>query len=86
MRVLSSHIEVKDNHFAMPLGKTDLLKAPDHFPPAVTRYTLKEMSLVWYMYGGRDFASSPPSQSMIYIYYILYTYTIHIPYTNYSIL
>lgn len=51
-------ISVIDNHFAMPLGKTDQLKAPENFPLAVYRYTLREMSLVWHMYGGNDFSSS----------------------------
>ncbi|ELU17929.1 hypothetical protein CAPTEDRAFT_154368 [Capitella teleta] len=64
VRLLTSKpIEIRDHHFAMPLGKADLLKAPDHFPNAVLRYTLKEMSVVWYMYGGRDFESSPPSEN-----------------------
>ncbi|CAH1792670.1 unnamed protein product [Owenia fusiformis] len=48
-------ISIKDNYFTMPMGKTDQLKAPEHFPSAVYRYTLKEMSLVWCMYGGSDF-------------------------------
>ena len=58
IRVLHQEpIQVVDNHFSLPLGKTDQLKAPEHFPPAVQRYTLKEMSLVWYMYGGSDFST-----------------------------
>ena len=47
-----------DNHFHMPLGQTDQLRSPENFPGAVLRYTLREMSLVWYMYGGHDFESS----------------------------
>lgn len=42
----------------MPVGKTDLLKPPKHFPPAVLRYTLCEMTLVWHIYGGNDFQST----------------------------
>lgn len=53
-------LRVVDNHFSVPLGKTDLLKAPRHFPPAILRYTLCEMTLVWHMYGGKDFGSSQP--------------------------
>ncbi|XP_034941345.1 autophagy-related protein 2 homolog B [Chelonus insularis] len=49
------YIRVVDNHFSVPLGKTDLLKAPKHFPAAILRYTLCEMTLVWHMYGGTDF-------------------------------
>ena len=63
IRVLTSDpISVIDDHFSRPLDKTDQLKAPEHFPPAVYRYTLREMSLVWYMYGGKDFHSSPRSK------------------------
>lgn len=51
-------IRVMDNHFSIPLGKTDLLKAPKHFPAAILRYTLCEMTLIWHIYGGRDFSSS----------------------------
>lgn len=40
------------------MGKTDLLKPPKHFPPAVLRYTLCEMTLVWHIYGGYDFQST----------------------------
>lgn len=56
-------IEIKDNHFSQPTGKTDLLKAPDHYPTADYRYTLKELTVVWYMYGGRDFSDAPKSTS-----------------------
>ena len=54
-------LRIIDNHFAIPLGKTDLLKAPRHFPPPVLRYTLCEMSLIWHMYGGKDFEVSQSS-------------------------
>ncbi|XP_015509682.1 autophagy-related protein 2 homolog B [Neodiprion lecontei] len=50
-------IRIVDNHFSIPLGKTDLLKAPKHFPPAILRYTLCEMTLIWHMFGGKDFGS-----------------------------
>lgn len=48
-------IHVLENHFAVPHGKTDLLKPPKHYPAPVMRYTLREMSVVWHMYGGHDF-------------------------------
>ncbi|XP_029036559.2 autophagy-related protein 2 homolog B [Osmia bicornis bicornis] len=54
-------LRIIDNHFAVPLGKTDLLKAPRHFPAPILRYTLCEMTLIWHMYGGKDFEK--PSQS-----------------------
>jgi autophagy-related protein 2 len=48
-------IRIIDNHFSAPHGKPDLLKAPHDFPMAVQRYTLCEMTLVWHLFGGRDF-------------------------------
>ncbi|XP_012275672.1 autophagy-related protein 2 homolog B isoform X2 [Orussus abietinus] len=48
-------LRIVDNHFSVPLGKIDLLKAPKHFPLPVLRYTLCEMTLVWHIYGGKDF-------------------------------
>ncbi|XP_058807955.1 autophagy-related protein 2 homolog B isoform X2 [Phymastichus coffea] len=55
-----SHESVKiiDNHFAVPASKRDLLKPPKNFPNAVMRYRLREATLVWHMYGGKDFAES----------------------------
>jgi len=59
IRMLTSEpIVVIDNYFRTPIGKTDMLKAPDHFPCPVYRYALSEISIVWSMYGGRDFESS----------------------------
>lgn len=59
IRLLTAEpVAVIDNHFRIPIGKTDMLKAPDHFPCPVYRYTLSEISVVWSMYGGRDFESS----------------------------
>ena len=53
-------IRIVENHFSIPLGKTDLLKAPKHFPLPVLRYTLCEMNLIWHMYGGKDFGNPQP--------------------------
>nr|QSV39518.1 autophagy associated protein [Locusta migratoria] len=62
--LIQEPVRVIDNHFSVPLGKTDLLKAPKHFPAAVLRYTLREMSVVWHMYGGQDFSLSEASQTV----------------------
>ncbi|XP_074651009.1 autophagy-related protein 2 homolog B-like [Tubulanus polymorphus] len=57
VRMLSDEpIVIKENHFSIPLGTHNVLKAPEHFPQAVYRYTLREMSLVWHLYGGKDFS------------------------------
>lgn len=42
----------------LQIGPSDQLGAPSHFPPAVFCYTLKEMSVVWHLFGGRDFGGS----------------------------
>lgn len=51
----SDPIRVVDNHFGIPIGKTDLLKSPKHYPTPIMRYTLCDMTIVWHMYGGNDF-------------------------------
>lgn len=48
-------IQVVEGHFPPPIGKTDVLKAPKHFPVPVMRYTLREMTLLWEIFGGHDF-------------------------------
>lgn len=50
-------------HFIEPLGRTDLLKPPKHYPTPVMRYTLCEMSLVWHMYGGSDFKNDTSAKT-----------------------
>ena len=50
-------VVIVENHFAPVTGRTDQLKAPDHFPVPVVRYTVRELSCSWYMYGGNDFAN-----------------------------
>lgn len=54
-------IHVLENHFSVPQGKADLLKPPKHYPVPVMRYTLREMSVVWHMYGGHDFGPAKGS-------------------------
>ncbi|KAI4468676.1 autophagy-related 2 isoform a [Holotrichia oblita] len=53
-------LHITDNHFSLPIGKTDMLKPPAHFPIPVYRYTLREMTIVWHMYGGNDFKKHEP--------------------------
>ncbi|XP_065221759.1 autophagy-related protein 2 homolog A [Planococcus citri] len=60
-------IRVVDNHFNVPVSKVDDLKAPKTYPDAVSKYTLREMTVVWHMYGGHDFNkpdSSPESSAV----------------------
>nr|CAI5847822.1 unnamed protein product [Callosobruchus analis] len=48
-------LRVVEGHFGIPIGKSDLLKAPKYYPTPMLRYTLYDMSVVWHMYGGNDF-------------------------------
>lgn len=57
--LINAPVRLVDNHFSIPLGKADLLRSPKHYPKPVLRYMLREMSLVWHMYGGYDFDSTP---------------------------
>lgn len=57
-------LRVVDNHFPLPMGKVDMLKAPKNFPAPVLKYTLCEMTLIWHMYGGKDFGEPQQSKSV----------------------
>uniref|UniRef100_A0A8C7ZQB0 Autophagy related 2A n=1 Tax=Oryzias sinensis TaxID=183150 RepID=A0A8C7ZQB0_9TELE len=48
-------IKVKDSHFSRPRGSSDLLRAPSRFPVPQSRLMLREISVVWHLYGGKDF-------------------------------
>ncbi|XP_038643270.1 autophagy-related protein 2 homolog A-like [Scyliorhinus canicula] len=54
-------ISIKDGYFSRPIGSTDLLKAPARFPVPDSRIMLREISVVWHLYGGKDFGSVRPS-------------------------
>lgn len=54
-------IVIRDNYFSLPVKKTDASKAPLHFPVPIVRYVVKEVSLVWHLYGGKDFGAAPPT-------------------------
>ncbi|XP_064484407.1 autophagy-related protein 2 homolog A-like isoform X3 [Ornithodoros turicata] len=56
--LVSEPIRLIENHFSIPLRKTDQLRTPKGFPRALQKYTLREMSLVWHLYGGSDFGTS----------------------------
>ncbi|KAF3693991.1 Autophagy-related protein 2 -like protein A [Channa argus] len=54
-------IRVKDSHFSRPRGSSDLLRAPSRFPVPQSRVVLREISVVWHLYGGKDFGGKPIS-------------------------
>ncbi|KAK7506847.1 hypothetical protein BaRGS_00001698 [Batillaria attramentaria] len=55
-------IVIIDDFFSKPLGKIDHLKSPPSYPKPERRYTLRELTLTWYMYGGRDFGGKDRSR------------------------
>ncbi|RXM93050.1 Autophagy-related protein 2-like B [Acipenser ruthenus] len=58
-KLTSDSIEIQENHFSIPLGRTDSNKGPLHFPVPEIRYLIKEISIIWHLYGGKDFAGGP---------------------------
>uniref|UniRef100_H2ZNI3 Autophagy-related protein 2 n=1 Tax=Ciona savignyi TaxID=51511 RepID=H2ZNI3_CIOSA len=47
-----------DNHFPPVLGKLDQLSAPSSFSSPQLRYSVKELTCTWHMYGGYDLPTS----------------------------
>nr|XP_033806767.1 autophagy-related protein 2 homolog B isoform X1 [Geotrypetes seraphini] len=67
-KLIEEAILIKENHFSLPVKKTDTSKAPLHLPIPIMRYVMKEISLVWHLYGGKDFGTAPsgsPAKSYI---------------------
>ncbi|XP_072277479.1 autophagy-related protein 2 homolog A isoform X2 [Pyxicephalus adspersus] len=64
-KLVDGPILVKEGHFSRPLGSTDLLKPPAKFPVPETRIVLREISVVWHLYGGKDFGSSRPNSARV---------------------
>ncbi|KAI4893707.1 hypothetical protein NFI96_012162 [Prochilodus magdalenae] len=54
-------IKVRDGYFSRPRGSSDLLRAPSRFPVPQSRVVLREVSVVWHLYGGKDFGGKPTS-------------------------
>ena len=63
----SQSVSLIENHFAMTKEKSNLqidyLKTPKGFPKFQSRITLKNLSLLWQIYGGTDF--TPVTQGSI---------------------
>ncbi|CDW53068.1 Autophagy protein 2 protein B [Trichuris trichiura] len=52
-------VSIKNDHFALPRSKTDYLNAlPPDYPSPLVQYYFKQISVVWHLYGGCDFAGS----------------------------
>ncbi|CAF4183246.1 unnamed protein product, partial [Rotaria sp. Silwood2] len=49
-------IQIYENHFAKPLERNDILNAPAHLPVPTLKFSIRQISVVWHIYGGSDFA------------------------------
>ncbi|XP_032883372.1 autophagy-related protein 2 homolog B isoform X1 [Amblyraja radiata] len=63
--LVTGPILIKDEHFTSPVKKVDKSKAPLHLPVPEIRYVVKEISVVWHLYGGRDFGSAVTVRSPV---------------------
>lgn len=54
----SDPVEIKDDHFSQPLCGSDSSHGALNFPIPEVRYFIKEISVVWHLYGGKDFRSA----------------------------
>ncbi|XP_047201762.1 autophagy-related protein 2 homolog B-like [Girardinichthys multiradiatus] len=51
-------VEIKDNHFSQPLEGNDSSRGTMNFPIPEVRYLIREISVIWHLYGGKDFGSA----------------------------
>lgn len=66
-KLTSEPIQIRDDHFSQPPGRGHPARGPLHFPVPEIRYLVKEISMVWHLYGGKDFGggqfTSSPAKS-----------------------
>ncbi|XP_062863124.1 autophagy-related protein 2 homolog B isoform X2 [Trichomycterus rosablanca] len=56
-------IVVLENHFSEPMEGSSSSRGPLNLPVPEVRYLVKEISVVWHLYGGKDFSSGLLSSS-----------------------
>jgi autophagy-related protein 2 len=59
-------IQIHDNYFAKPLERNDILNAPSHLPVPTLRFSIRQISVVWHIYGGSDFGLPKPSKTFFW--------------------
>lgn len=69
VKLLSSEpVEIKDDHFSHPLEGSGS-RGGLNFPIPEARYLIREISVVWHLYGGKDFGNtgfpSSPARSRV---------------------
>ncbi|XP_056151648.1 autophagy-related protein 2 homolog B [Lampris incognitus] len=57
-KLTSNSIEIKDNHFSQPLDSSDSNRGAMNFPVPEVRYLIREISVIWHLYGGKDFGNA----------------------------
>ncbi|XP_030574079.1 autophagy-related protein 2 homolog B [Archocentrus centrarchus] len=55
-QLTSEPVEIKDDHFSQPLDGSDSSRGAN-LPIPEVRYLIKEISVIWHLYGGKDFGS-----------------------------
>uniref|UniRef100_A0A1A7WU61 Autophagy related 2B n=1 Tax=Iconisemion striatum TaxID=60296 RepID=A0A1A7WU61_9TELE len=56
-QLTSDLVEIKDDHFSQPLEGSDSSRGAVNFPIPEVRYLIREISIIWHLYGGKDFGS-----------------------------
>uniref|UniRef100_A0A3Q3L1L7 Autophagy related 2B n=1 Tax=Mastacembelus armatus TaxID=205130 RepID=A0A3Q3L1L7_9TELE len=57
-QLTSDPVEIKDDHFSQPLDGSESSRGGVNFPVPEVRYLIKEISVIWHLYGGKDFGSA----------------------------
>lgn len=57
-QLTSDPVEIRADHFSQPLCGSDSSHGALNFPIPEVRYLIKEISVVWHLYGGKDFRSA----------------------------
>lgn len=54
----SEPVQIRDDYFSQPVDGGDSGRGGMNFPVPEVRYLIKEISVVWHLYGGKDFGSA----------------------------
>uniref|UniRef100_A0A8D0CVJ8 Autophagy related 2B n=1 Tax=Sander lucioperca TaxID=283035 RepID=A0A8D0CVJ8_SANLU len=57
-QLTSDPVEIRDDYFSQPLYGSDSSRGAMNFPIPEVRYLIKEISVIWHLYGGKDFGSA----------------------------
>uniref|UniRef100_A0A665UX41 Autophagy related 2B n=1 Tax=Echeneis naucrates TaxID=173247 RepID=A0A665UX41_ECHNA len=57
-QLTSDPVQIKDDHFSQPVDGSDSSRGAVNFPIPEVRYLIKEISVIWHLYGGKDFGSA----------------------------